>query len=204
MTVMTKDEVRDALRPFHARIKQVVEDGYREWQDVTAYCTSKGYSSVLYSRTVANYVFDAIARNAKSIFKDDKRVRVKKETQTLKLIFDGKVIVRFKKGDKDHLSQNIPTQAVLDYHDPQQTIPGLPPEAAKVEVMWAADDIGTKIEAVTVIARSGNRSLWSYIIDDEASSAADPNILPFPTDPSTDERSPLIVIKPRKTERESS
>lgn len=203
MSRMTQEEVKVALSPYHGRIKQVVIEGFDEWLRVAAFRVTSGYSSVLYSRTVANYVFDAIARNAQVVFGREKTIRVRQETQTIKFIFGGKVIVRFKKGDEDNLGKNILTQAVLDYLDPQQTLPGFPPEAAKVEIVWKANDIGTAVEEVIVVARDGNTLLWSYRIDDEADEAGGSGILPFPVGPAPDEFSPLVVVKPRKPERES-
>lgn len=201
MTSMTMEDVKAALSPHHNQIKQIVADAYDEWQRIAAFRATSGYSPVLYSRTVANYVFDSIARNAKKVFSREKTVVIRQETQTIKFIFAGKVIVRFKKGDEDHLGKNILTQAVMDYLDPQQTLPGFPPEAAKVEIIWAANDIGTAIENVMVVARDGNSLRWSYSIDDVEAEAT--GVLPFPAGPAPDEFSPLVVVRPRKPERES-
>ncbi|MGO6788714.1 hypothetical protein ACCS70_18850 [Rhizobium ruizarguesonis] len=203
MTSMIMEDVKTALSPYHARITQVVAEAYDEWQRVAAFRATSGYSAILYSRTVANYVFDAIARNAQSVFGREKTVRIRQETQTIKFIFAGKVVARFKKGDDDHLGKNILTQAVMDYLDPQQTLPGFPPEAAKVEIVWAANEIGTAIEDIMIVARDGNTLLWSYRIDDSADEAGGIGVLPFPVGPAPDEFSPLIVVKPRKPERES-
>lgn len=203
MTTMSMEDVKTALSPYHGQIKQVVAEGYDEWQRIAAFRATSGYSPVLYSRTVANYVFDAIARNAQTVFGREKTVRVRQETQTIKFIFDNKVIVRFKKGDEDHLGKNILTQAVMDYLDPQQTLPGFPPEAAKVEIVWSANEIGTGIEDIMVVARDGNTVSWSYRIDDDADEADGTSVLPFPVGPAPDDFSPLVVVKPRKPERES-
>lgn len=203
MISMSMEDVQATLSPYHGHIKQVIADGYDEWQRVSTFRAMNGYSPVLYSRTIANYVFDAIARNAQATFGRDRTVRIREEAQTIKFIFAGKVIVRFKKGDDDHLSKNILTQAVLDYLDPQQTLPGFPPEAAKVEIVWSANDIGTAIEEILVVARDGDTVLWSYRVDDDAGEAGDSNVLPFPDGLGPDEFSPLVVVKPRKPERES-
>ncbi|WP_040300651.1 hypothetical protein [Agrobacterium albertimagni] len=203
MTSMSMDEVQAVLAPYHSQIQRVVVDSYEEWQRVSSFRAMSGYSPVLYSRTMANYVFDAIARNAQSTFSCDRTVLIRQESQTIKFIFGGKVIVRFKKGDEDNLGKNILTQAVLDYLDPQQILPGFPPEAAKVEIVWSSNEIGTSIEEILVVARDRHALLWSYRIDDEAGGVDESGVLPFPTGPGPDEFSPLVVIKPRKSERES-
>jgi len=201
MTEMTQDEVKAALTPYHSRIRSVVESAYQEWKTVDAFRKTAEFGPMLYDRSVANYIFDAIARNAQTVFAGDSSIKVRPETQTIKFMFDGKVIARFKKGDDGNMGSNIPTQAVIDYLDPQQTLPGFPAAAAKVEIVWAADDIGTAIDKITVVARRGNTMLWSYHIDDDA--ADDRGIFEFPTAPAPDEFSPLVVVRPRKKQTES-
>ncbi len=201
MTEMTQDEVRTALTPYHSRIRLVVERGYKEWKTVDAFRKTADFGSMLYDRSVANYVFDAIARNAQALFSGDKTIRVRPETQTIKFIFGGKVIARFKKADDGNMGSNVPTQAIMDYLDPQQMLPGFPAAAAKVEIVWAANDIGTEIAKITVVARRGNTMLWSYHIDDDAGD--DTGVLQFPLTPAPDEFSPLVVVRPGKKQTES-
>ncbi len=188
----SEDQVRKALTPYHSRIKGAIVAGFAEWLAVVECRTKNGFSPVLYPRTVTNYVFDAIARNARSVLGADPTVRVLDESQTVKFCFGNVVIGRFKKGDDDHLGQNIPTQAVLGFVDPQQSLPGLPPAAAKVEFVWAANDIGTEIESVLVVARDHYRLLWSYEIDDAAEGGG---IVIFPTPSAPDDDEPLVKPK---------
>lgn len=194
MDQYSEAEVRKALTSYHSRIKGVIVAGFAEWLAVAECRTKKGFAPILYPRTITNYVFDAIARNARSVLGADPSVRVLDETQTVKFCFGDVVVGRFKKGDDDHLGQNIPTQAVLGFVDPQQSLPGFPPAAAKVEFVWAANDIGTEIESVLVVARDCERLLWSYEIDDAAESGGSGVVvLPTPSGPDDDE--PLV--KPR-------
>lgn len=201
MDQFSEDDVKRALTPYHSRIKGAILAGFAEWLAVSACRSANGFAPVLYSRTIANYVFDAIARNARSKFGDDPSVRVFDEMQTVKFCFNGSVIGRFKKGDDDNLGQNIPTQAALDFADPQQILPGLPPEAAKVEFIWTPDDIGTEIESVMVVARDGNHVLWSYKIDDAAEDR-EAGVIKFPDLGGSDEDKPLI--KPKITRKKDA
>lgn len=192
MNQYSEAEVRKALTPYHSRIKGVIVAGFSEWLAVAECRATNGFAPVLYPRTITNYVFDAIARNARSVFGADPTVRVVDESQTVKFCFGNTVVGRFKKGDDDHLGQNILTQAVLGFVDPQQDLPGLPPAAAKVEFIWAANDIGTEIESVLVVARDCDRLLWSYEIDDAAESSG-VVVLPLPSGPDDDR--PLVKPK---------
>ena len=201
MAILSEHEVRAKLSPYHDRIKQVVCGAYDEWLVVDRFRATAGFGTLQYSRTLANYVFDAIARNAQRVFSGDSSVRIHHEAQTIKLIFCSSIIVRFKKGDDDHPGQNIPTQAVLDFLDPQQTLPGFPP-AAKIEIMWQANDIGTEIAEVTVAARDGKNITWAYTID-EAEEGGSTGLFEFPVGPSPDDFSPLVVVKPSRKKGES-
>lgn len=194
MDQYSEAQVREALTPYHSRIKGAIVSGFAEWLAVAECRTKNGFAPILYPRTITNYVFDAIARNARSVLGLDPTVRVLDETQTVKFCFGNVVVGRFKKGDDDHLGQNIPTQAVLGFVDPQQSLPGFPPAAAKVEFVWAANDIGTEIESVLVVARDCERLLWSYEIDDAAESGGiGVVVLPTPSGPDDDE--PLVKPK---------
>lgn len=42
------------------------------------------------------------------------------------------------------------------------SLPGLPPEAAKVDIIWKLNEIEDKVESVEVVARERNRVLWAY------------------------------------------
>ena len=129
MDQYSEASVKEALTPCNAKIKGVVIKGFAEWLAVSECRTTKGYAPILYPRTIASYVFDAIARNACSEFAGDSSVRVLDESPMVEFFFGNVVIGRFKKGDDDHLGQNTPTQAALDFVDAQQTLPSLPPES---------------------------------------------------------------------------
>lgn len=193
MDQYSEDDVKAALAPYHARIRKVICLGLSEWIAVSECRTKKGFQPVLYRRTITNYVFDAIARNARTEFGTDPTVRVIDEAQTVKFCFADVVVGRFKKGDDDHLGQNIATQAALDFIDPQQSLPGFPPEAAKVEFVWEPNEIGTEVAVVLVVARDGDSVLWSYEIDDVADSGV---VVEFPTPAvEPDDEAPLVTPK---------
>ena len=178
----TKEDVQASLTDYHRRIREVVSCAWAEWRAMAAYRADNGFRPFLYSRTVANLVFDAIARNAITEFASDPTVHVEIEPQTIKLFFKGSVFARFKKGDDNKLGQNIPTQAALAFEFVDGMLPGLPAETAKVEFIWLANDINTRLEHVLVVARDGDRLLWDYEIDDPVAGAG--TVIPFP-EPST-------------------
>jgi hypothetical protein len=182
MTHPVKEEVQADLEDFHHRIRGVVERAWAEWRAIAGFRADNSYAPFLYPRTIANIMFDAIARNAIAEFGGDSSVHVEIETQTIKLFFGGSVFARFKKGDDNKLGQNIPTQAALAFEYVDAVLPGLPAETAKVEFIWLANEINTQLEHVLVVARDGDQLLWDYEI---GAAAADTGIvIPFPQPPS--------------------
>ena len=178
-----KEQVQADLEDFHHRIRSVVDRAWAEWRAIAAFRAENNYAPFLYSRTVANIMFDAIARNAIAEFAGDTSVHVEVETQTIKLFFRGTVFARFKKGDENKLGQNIPTQAALAFEFVDGVFPGLPAETAKVEFIWLANEINTRLEHVLVVARDGDRLLWDYEIGAE-SAAGTGTVIPFPEPPT--------------------
>ena len=152
---------------------------------------------MLYPRTVANIVFDAIARNAIKEFSSDSSIKIKIEPQTVKFIFGNKVVARFKKGDANFLGQNHPTRSVLDFIHMQQTLPGFPPDAAKVDITWKPTELGDAIDAVMVVARDLDHILWSYPIPQPDQHEGVVELLLARDHSDEEDDRPLVVPKPK-------
>lgn len=209
MSQPDEDAVKAALSSYHSRIRSVVLRAWDEWINVSNFRSEEGYGVVRYPRTVANYVFDAIARNAVKEFGSDNDVRVLVEPQTIKVHFQQRerekkeILGRFKKGDDEHLGQNNRTQAVFNFIDAQYVFPGME-DADKVEFIWIANEIGMAIDKVLVVARDVNRLIWQYEIDDAAESSV---TFPFPTPPMPDDgarEGDDSLVSPKRNDGKSS
>jgi len=176
VSVPDKAEVQALLKDFEPRIRAVIERAWQEWLDYP----QKGKLAFL-ARFRAVFVFDAIARNAIVEFVNDKNIHAKIEKQTVKFLFRNQVFTRFKKGNSQGIGSNIETQAVLDFIDPNRTIPGLLPDVMRVEFCYGLDELGLNLSEIAVVARSRNRRIWAYPID-RAEPAA--NVIPLPPAPS--------------------
>lgn len=196
MTVASEAEVRAALAPYQEIIRKVVDDSWAEWRAVEAFRQQSDFGAVGYHRTIANYMFDAMARRATRAFASIDGVHIRPEAQTVKFMAGGDVLFRFKKGDGANLGCNIPTLANLLFIDADAEIPGLPPETAKVEIIWQPNEIWTQVERVLVVARDGDRLLWEYEIDGAGDGAM---VIPFPVPvaPAADDVDDVPLIKPK-------
>jgi hypothetical protein len=200
LSMADKDDVYEILAPFHRRIRSVIERAWDERRAEAAWRLGAGMESLLYDRTVANYIFDAIARIAVNEFASDTSVHVKVEAQTIKLFFRGGVVARFKKGDENKLGQNNPTQASMAFECADGILPDMPPETAKVEFIWIANELNTRLEQVLVVARDGDRLIWEYEIEPEADAGL---VVPFPSMPEPPQAGkPLVTVKPQTPDSE--
>lgn len=194
-----KDDIQNLLHDYHERIRSVVDRAWAEWRAMATYRAERGFAPFLYSRTVANIMFDGIARFAIKEFAGDPSVHVEIEAQTIKLFFRGMVFARFKKGDENKLGQNIPTQTALAFEFVDGLFPGLPPETAKVEFIWLSNEINTRLESVLVVARDGDRLLWDYELPPAAAGAG--TVVAFPEPPAPPPTSGNEdLIKPKPTD----
>lgn len=178
----SKAEVQRALKEYEPRLRSIFERAWNEWRQVAAFMSENGMGPVLYQRTIANFVFDAIARHAVDELGSDDAVHTKVEAQTVKFVFGGEVLARFKKGDENKLGRNIPTQAAMTFEDADGLFPGLPPETAKVEFVWRPNEIYTQLEEVLVVARDGKEKIWDYPIAAESGA----EVVSLPSSPSPD------------------
>ncbi|PHR93305.1 MAG: hypothetical protein COA69_05025 [Robiginitomaculum sp.] len=199
MSVKTKLEIKNDLSDYHARFWKVIDASFKEAKSLDALRVKLGYAPYLYSRTFANIVFDSIARNAIIEFAQDDRIQVRLERQTVKFLFPGGILIRFKKGDENHLGQNHKTQAVLNFTQAAGLFDDLPYDTSKVEVVWHANVLNTKLEQIFVVARDGDHLLWKYEIDP----AGTAEVLPFVDVPSTPQDDIVVhpIITPKRVNR---
>lgn len=193
MRIHTEDEVRAILAPYHDRILKAVIDGCSRWENFSTQRSECGLTRYRYKRTEANFLFEEITEVARNEFADDSSVKVFEESQTVKFCFDDKVIARFKKDGGNKLGVNILTHAVLDFNDPQASLPGLPPEAAKIDFVWKRNEIEGGVESVSVVARDGNSTVWAYDLNISEIETEKVVSLPLSTFQSNDEKKDTLV-----------
>ncbi|NQV40687.1 MAG: hypothetical protein HQ505_09225 [Nitrosopumilus sp.] len=180
--------------PHHHRIVKIVETAWAEFKVVRDCRVNHKLAPLLYNRTKSNDIFDAIARAAIDEFGVDPAFMLKNEAQTFRLFHNG-CCIRFKKGGVDLLGQNIPTQAVMDFIEADGCLPGMPPDTAKLEIIWVANELFTELESIHIVARDDGNLIWEYALDrsDEAGGA-----VPLPLDPTDPyDNDGALLIKPK-------
>lgn len=166
----TEQEVRKAFAPYEAAITRAVLGAWAEW------LASGRASYWQFNRSRANFVFEEIIRRALVEFAEDPRILPLKRNESYTFLVDGVLAFRFKKSDQTGLTSNYPTQAALEFHDPEQQLPGLP-EVARVDVTYILNELQTKISDVMAVGRVKNQIDWNYSI---LSNQSDSNVVPIP------------------------
>ena len=169
-----QEAVQATLAAFESALLSVVHGA---WQDFKQLPLSAPFE---FARTRACLVQDFMVRRAKGEFAGHPQVCMIARDETVMFVFDGQVVVRFKKADASGLGSNIPTQAVMQFVEQQQELPGLP-DVHKVEVLYHLNHLQTQVEHVMVVARDGDHQLWEYPIDDKGEQSAQPVMFPSPT-----------------------
>lgn len=189
MAVALEKDARAVLSP--EREKLILRAFQTAWADVFNGPERSKYSR--WKRTRANMVFERIAVRLLEAFASDPQVRFHFQDETIKIVFDDRLLVRCKKANEKGLGVNIQTQAVLAFTEAQGELPGLS-GLQKVEVVYKLNDTETAIEAILVQARDGESRLWAYPMGETAESTT---ILPLPT-AKPPESDAADLVGPRK------
>jgi hypothetical protein len=118
-----------------------------------------------FKRTHRCIVHDHAIRGARAKLLGQPGVHMYEKHETAYLLFDDAVVVRIKKGDQNGLGRNNHTQASFAFTsadaEPWELPIGLP-DVQRADVVYLLNEFETKIEAILVTGRDGNKVLWNY------------------------------------------
>jgi len=169
----TEDDVRKVLTA--ERAAKVYRAIRQAWEDVQQDIVRYPH----WPRTRAGMVFERLKIRLQEQFATDTGVHFTFADETMKMVFDGKLVARCKKADSRGLGHNIPTGA-NDLFVEQQT--SLFEVQDKIEIVYVLNTYATNIKQVLVQARDADVRLWAYEIDDAALGTSAP-VTPLPTPP---------------------
>lgn len=154
MSLPIEKEVREVLEPYNKRIRKVLDKAFKD------FLARRGAGNI-YKRTDSADVFDSVIRAAIAEFNNKPSMVVFDGCSTARFLFEGKVLVRFKKAVRRGKGGNIRTGANDNFLDPAIPFADAP-SAMKVEICWKVNELGTGYDSVHVTARNGDGQLWSY------------------------------------------
>ena len=138
-----------------------------------AYCVHHGWQRFLRevpstvrtdltARGQANIVWDLMATVADVNVSATEGLYLKRSNNSMFIVVEDEVIVRFKKLNEGGESANIQTELQIEYRD-QLPLPGLG-DLPRLDVGYRLDGTGMDYEAVMVSCPSGRGSAWHYEI----------------------------------------
>lgn len=139
--------------------------------------------------TRASLVWEACVDKAIELFNGDAGVHVVEHHDTVSFIFDGVVLVRFKKADAKLYSSNYSTLLAEAYHDAAPDLFGYAGEQ-RVEAVYVLNPYHTDVAWAGIVARDGSKIIWNY----ELSSGAKPMVLR----PAAEKKSTAGLAKVKK------
>ena len=155
----SQEEIQEILGRYEDRIGKSILAAWAAWQAIP---DALRHSLSAVPRARAN----AIAAFAYSEFSrlesTNEDIRLHEAHDTVCLVIEEKVFVRFKKLNRDYLSANYQTQRAIGFNE-QLDLVGIP-TIARVDVGYILDELKTRIEELAFVCRSGNTIAWKYPI----------------------------------------
>ena len=176
MPTPSVDDIRPLLRSREVALNKIVLGAFDRWWN-------NPERLQLYRRTRATLIHNYMMIAAPTAFSTDPGVRLidRNGHETSYFLIEGRVLLRFKKGDENGLTCNIDTQAALAFVDPEvDNLLGLP-EIARLDVAYVLSELATRVEKILIVARDGDAIAWSYEIYPTAEETTAPT--PIPTQP---------------------
>jgi len=111
--------------------------------------------------TRAELVWEATVDKAVELFAGDSGVRVVEHYDTISFIFDGHVLLRFKKADVKLKTSNIPTLLAEMFHEHEADLFGYH-GLQRVEAVYVLEAFEREIAWAGIVARDNNAVLWHF------------------------------------------
>jgi hypothetical protein len=186
MPSVTADQAKFELRVLFPDFVSIVQSAWTDWM-AGAYA-----HQMQHKRVRAGCVWNQLISNAKRTFEGRQSVRVETLRNWDGVLVNDRVFVRMKKADSKLLSRNYPTQAALDFHDPQKDLfDGI----IRLELLYVLNKLETAVERIVLVQRHRAQIAWAIDLLDQADGATQ-NVLPLvPIQPV--DGAALRMIKPK-------
>lgn len=165
MTIPIEERVKSTLAPFENDLAQIPLEAFQGWIE------SSEYKYTNHPRIKTNIIWGRMIYLARQKFGQRPEIRFKEHYGTVSIIVEGlehSVLFRLKKANKKGISRNVQTKLSDAFHDHGQRnlFDALDPD--RVEVVYVLNNLGTKVDDIRVVGRSGKLLVWSYSIMPEA------------------------------------
>lgn len=188
---LTAEEAGDVLSPHLAHLGQSLDHAWKRWRALVDAHTELAF--IVSNRTRASLVYDFIRHEALTAFHGTPGVHLSEDRSFLRLTFDEKIVLRFKKfRDQSLATSGASTRQAQDWAN--QVLPGM--EALTHLVAgYLPDALGLTLKKTAITCTDGSDLLWVIDLDlDLGDTAAPAPVTPLPTAPPQ----PGTIIRPRR------
>jgi hypothetical protein len=179
----SKEDLALTLQPHRDSLRNVIQSAFSEWMSLTP-------SQLLdrSARTRASWIFDGMVKHARSSFAGVPGVELRERRNMFFLELNGKVLVRFKKLNRNRQVSNIPTaqQLTLLNQEVQLELNGIPRKLTVLNAGYQLNLLQTDIENLLVTLQEGRSVTWTYALPQDVDGEAfNMTVLPqTPTSPT--------------------
>ena len=166
-------------------------NAFWRWKDVDP----EFYSTVV-PRTRAGVVYDFAIKDARTRFegRESEGVRTRAEFDSLLVIFDEELVLRFKKLDDGERPRNSRTSRQWLFERQCLQLPGIPEEATKVTAVYTLNPDQSSIVKVSVVCWCVNTLKWIIPLFEADSGNM---VFEFPAPASYDSDRPKTIVRPK-------
>ena len=196
--MLPQSEVEGRLAPYVPDMQRVVLKAWMDWM-------ASGLNGVwTCKRSRAVYVWEQMVLEAKRQFASNHNVSIVRKNESF-LFLAGELAFRFKKSDPNGYTSNVPTQAALDYHDPQEDLPGIP-SVQRLEITYVLNKLETAVQDILLVARDQGRVLWrtSILRKDEAGNVVTLTVPGSPKPPDSTPKTLKVRVKSKTNEKKEN
>ncbi|MCR1803925.1 hypothetical protein NTC87_01755 [Stenotrophomonas geniculata] len=191
MTTPEIEVVQAALAPLEPVLTRAFTNAWADWQSADL--------SHWRRRGRANYIWEQAAHYAATELDPMPSVSVLLKNESYHFLVDDQVSFRLKKSDSTGFTRNYPTQEALAFHDPQLPLTGIPAQH-RVEVTYQLNEAETDLNDIVVVARDGEKILWTYSMLRDNSVTSLPTTQAAPqVEPDMARPTGLVRVKGAKT-----
>lgn len=158
--ILKSEEVDNVIQKYYPRIVTSIKKGFDDYLDLIRYRSLKGEMTDYTPRTIASIIHDNLRMNITQQFNNEPDVITKDFNGIFGLLIEGKLLIRFKKFNKDFSTSNVPTRQTLSF-DNQESIEGFPEVPTFLYSGYIHDGTWSSIKNIYLICREGNVTRWA-------------------------------------------
>jgi hypothetical protein len=161
--LISKEETQKLLQPYMATFWKIMLTVWKAWEGIP-----EEQRMMMTATARANNLYSFIIHYARTHFSNNPEVKII-EKRLFLVGIKGLVLLRFKKlkSVDDKRSSNYPTLFQMNYSS-QQSLPGMPPEAARLTVGYVLDVTATALQGLFVTYPCGKMLHWDFEIERRA------------------------------------